>query len=502
MPQGKRIGMKRTTPNPDPQDNLTPACETAVAGSILMDGKRAVDAVMSVGLRPAHFTGRNCRAIFEAAVSGQPFTAATLLERAGVSVADGELIVSHAAAMPADAAAFALQVIEQHAKRELRYELARATSELGDTRQSAAFVAGNVRDRLASLAGDDVLDATITTDTLAAVMASEPPAPPCIMEDLFGPGDIFQVNAPSKARKSFLLLQLAMSVSAGIPFLDVATSARPVVLLNLEIRPEHFRLRMWRMARALGLNTAQLQPLIVLHGRGRDSAAVLREVETTAIRIGAGVVAIDPVFRLSPNGDENASTDAKGIVAALDRLAESTGAAVCYCHHTTKGAAGDRAAIDRGAGSGVLARAFDACLSLIPHKSEPGALVAEYVLRNYAPRTPFAIRWVEGRFVLATDIEATGETSASRRAATMRGPDADTLTDRALALLNGKVWPLARYKAVVASKLGLGEKRTRDLLELVRASPNVGTGKEHAFRGTWVIGPADLIESHLKRGDA
>jgi hypothetical protein len=314
------------------------------------------------------------------------------------------------------------------------------------------------------------------------------------------PGDIFQINAPSKARKSFLLLQLGMSVSAGLPFLGVATSARPVVLLNLEIRPEHFRLRMWRMARALALDTATAQAFIVLHGRGRDTGDILREVETTAKRIGAGLVAVDPVYKLSPAGNENDSTDAKGIVAVLDRLAETTGAAVCYCHHTTKGAAGDRAAIDRGAGSGVLARAFDACLSIIPHKTEPGAMVAEYILRNYAPREAFAIRWVDGRFLLAGDLEATGETSASRRNAAMRGQDADSLTDKALAMLNGKVWPLARYKATVSSKLGLGERRTDDLLQLVRAAPGVAAGKPRAFGAAWVIGPADLVEAHLKRG--
>lgn len=181
--------MKRSIPEPtpDPLANLNPACETAVAGSILMDGQRAVDAVLAVGLKPEHFTGKNCRAIFTAALDGQPFTAASLLERAGVSYADGELLIKHAAAMPADAVAFAGQMIEAAAKRELRFQLVRATSDLSDVTKPASFVAGELRDRLDRLAS--VPDSAIQTDTLTAVMASEPPPPPCVIEDVFGPGD-------------------------------------------------------------------------------------------------------------------------------------------------------------------------------------------------------------------------------------------------------------------------------------------------------------------------
>jgi hypothetical protein len=504
-PTGKGKFMKRSIPEPtpDPLANLTPAAEGAIIGAILTEGVAAFDQAAQQITSAGQFTDPECRAIWTAAASrnaeGKPLSAAMLAEVAGIPPARIATL-TESACFVHEAASYAAEVKEAAAKRELRYQLVRATSDLGDVNNTADFVAAVLSGRLRSF--DSVPDSAIQTDTLTAVMASEPPPPPCVIDEIFGPGDIFQINAPSKARKSFLLLQLGMSVSAGLPFLGVVTSARPVVLLNLEIRPEHFRLRMWRMARALQLDLATAQPFTVIHGRGRDTTDILREVETTAKRIGAGVVAVDPVYKLSPAGNENESADAKGIVATLDRLAEATGAAVCYVHHTPKGAAGDRAAIDRGAGHGVLARAFDACLSIIPHKSEPGAMVAEYILRNYAPREAFAIRWTDGRFTLADDLEATGETSASRRAASMRGPDADTLTDKALAMINGKVWPLARFKATVAGKLGLGEKRTRDLIDLVRSSPNVGCGRHPAFGAGFIIGPVDLVTKELGRAEA
>jgi len=91
----------------------------------------------------------------------------------------------------------------------------------------------------------------------------------------------------------------------------------------------------------------------------------------------------------------NAAKDAKTIYNAFDTLAEESSAAIAYTHHDSKGAAGDRSVIDRGSGSGVLARDYDAAIVLTGHASVLDSIVVETVLRNYRPRSPLQFRFFE-----------------------------------------------------------------------------------------------------------
>ena len=99
-------------------------------------------------------------------------------------------------------------------------------------------------------------------------------------------------------------------------------------------------------------------------------------------------------------------------MGAFDELAEQTGAAIIYVHHDTKGSPGDKDIRDRGAGSNVLGRDYDACVTLTAHASDPDATVVEVLLRNYPPQDPFTIVWscdeVPGgyRFNMAEDMSA------------------------------------------------------------------------------------------------
>ena len=90
--------------------------------------------------------------------------------------------------------------------------------------------------------------------------------------------------------------------------------------------------------------------------RGADFSP--EQITPIVKRVGAELVVIDPLYKLV-NGDENSAQDMK---AYFDRVMRETGAALLYVHHDAKGSAGDRNIRDRGAGSGVLARDYDAAL--------------------------------------------------------------------------------------------------------------------------------------------
>ena len=78
---------------------------------------------------------------------------------------------------------------------------------------------------------------------------------------------------------------------------------------------------------------------------------------------------IDPVYKLlaMQGASENDATEIGRVLGQIDRLIDDTGAGVLYVHHSAKGHAGDRQTIDRGSGSGAMARDFDAGIFLTNH---------------------------------------------------------------------------------------------------------------------------------------
>jgi hypothetical protein len=134
--------------------------------------------------------------------------------------------------------------------------------------------------------------------------------------------------------------------------------------------------------------------LKVFNGRGR--AFNLSTVLEVVHHLEAEVVIFDPLYKMM-DGGENAAEEMKPILAEFGRIAEETGAAIVYVHHDPKGDPGMRSARDRGAGSGVVGRDYDALFALSEHQ-EDNHTVVDLLLRNYPPHRPFVIEWREGAF--------------------------------------------------------------------------------------------------------
>ena len=480
--------------------------ERALAGAVLQDA--AITLRETVPLPPANaFTDPAARAVWawatERAAAGLPvdllLAAAALRDRVPVamleSFVDACPTVAHAGSYAAE--------VRNAARRRRLADWHRKAGEViakGDT--APEMLVDELRQGLGTLIENiGCTTATECSDDAATVLRSEPPEPSATLVDVVGPGDILQLNGSPKTRKSFALLQLGFCIAIGLSFLGIVCTPGPVVYLNLEIRRAHFLRRLWRMAQALGFKPDSMpHALTILHARGRSPEAVLVDVLTTCRRTKATVVILDPIYKLAPTGDENASQDAKAIVSMLDRLAEDTGAAIVYCHHAAKGSPGDKIATDRGAGSGILSRAFDASLSIMPHAREPDAVVCEWTLRNYAPRAPYAARWQNDQFTLAPDLSADPETGRTRQAKALRTrtDDTETLVNRALALLADGPMPFAHFKQKLLSKLNLSEHRARTIQGLVEATSGISKRRSGGFGGPYYIGPADKMEGLVK----
>lgn len=238
-----------------------------------------------------------------------------------------------------------------------------------------------------------------------------------ILESAIDMGAKVILVAPSKARKSFFMMQAALAISVGqFKFLSwKIPRARRVLLLNLEISEEHYQRRLKAMMKAMGITKEMLgDRLRIVNARGyKPNPATMQEIADECRRNRIDLILIDPIYKLM-TGDESKQQEVKALLNGLDSVCVATGAALWYAHHAGKGEAGDRLAVDRASGSGVWARDFDCQFSITPHIEE-NLMVVEQISRGYPPREAETIRWQETGFFEPSYEAPIVRTSANRR---------------------------------------------------------------------------------------
>ncbi len=141
----------------------------------------------------------------------------------------------------------------------------------------------------------------------------------------------------SKCGKSWALLQLAMCVAAGVPWLASNTAPGRVLYVNFEIIEAAFAERIRRVKQALledhgelDLDKFEIQTM-------RGSAVTFSDYIERLIRRLKGqdysLIIIDPFYKGMVGRDENKASAVNPLCALLDKLAQETGAAVVLAHH-------------------------------------------------------------------------------------------------------------------------------------------------------------------------
>ena len=202
--------------------------------------------------------------------------------------------------------------------------------------------------------------------TLMDVQDNPPPLPKPLIKGVLRKGHKMLIAGSSKAGKSFLLMELAIAIAEGRPWLGMTCEKGRVLYVNLEIDPASaihrflriYRCRMWPMNHT--------DDIVIWNLRGH--AVPLDELVPKLIRRIRNdhfdAIIIDPIYKVIM-GDENNASDMGRFANQFDKICNETGCSVIYCHHHSKGAQGNKRAIDRASGSGVFARDPDAQLDMI-----------------------------------------------------------------------------------------------------------------------------------------
>lgn len=219
---------------------------------------------------------------------------------------------------------------------------------------------------------EEVNDSLPDIETLSSVWDSLPPLAPPLIDGLLRAGHKMLLAGPSKAGKSYILLQMAMAIAEGRNWLGWTCAQGKVLYVNLELDRASCLHRLKTLYQAHGWQPEHISNIDIwnLRGKAVPMDVLAPKLIRRAVSRGYRAVIIDPIYKVI-TGDENAADKMSHFCNQFDRVCAELGSAVIYCHHHSKGAQGQKASRDRSSGSGVFARDPDAILDLIELYVEP-----------------------------------------------------------------------------------------------------------------------------------
>ena len=201
-------------------------------------------------------------------------------------------------------------------------------------------------------------------------------APPLI-DGVLRQGHKMLIAGPSKAGKSFALIELCAAIAEGREWLGWKVTQGRVLYVNLELDKASCEHRFVDIYRSLGWQPENLRNIDIWNLRGKS--VPMDKLAPKLIRRAAKrnylAIILDPIYKVI-TGDENSADQMAHFCNQFDKVCTELGCAVIYCHHHSKGAQGAKRSMDRASGSGVFARDPDALLDLI-ELGLPEALVRE-----------------------------------------------------------------------------------------------------------------------------
>lgn len=203
-------------------------------------------------------------------------------------------------------------------------------------------------------------------ESMADAWNNLPELSPPLISGILRQGHKMLIAGPSKAGKSFALIELCCAIAEGRKWLGWKCTAGRVMYVNLELDRASCLHRFKDVYNALGWSPEHLDNIDIWNLRGKS--VPMDKLAPKLIRRAAKkdyiAIIIDPIYKVI-TGDENSADQMAAFCNQFDKICTELGTAVIYCHHHSKGSQGGKRSMDRASGSGVFARDPDALLDLI-----------------------------------------------------------------------------------------------------------------------------------------
>lgn len=189
---------------------------------------------------------------------------------------------------------------------------------------------------------------------------------PELIQGVLRQGHKLLMAGPSKAGKSFALIEMCIAIAEGLKWLAWQCAQGRVLYVNLELDRASCLHRFKDVYNALGIEPNNLNNIDIWNLRGKTVPMdkLAPKLIRRALKKNYAAVIIDPIYKVL-TGDENSADQMAHFTNQFDKVATELGASVIYCHHHSKGSQSGKRSMDRASGSGVFARDPDALIDLV-----------------------------------------------------------------------------------------------------------------------------------------
>lgn len=330
---------------------------------------------------------------------------------------------------------------EADAKRRLSMRTEDEVEKRRAARDAATAMADEERQALRAGDGEGL------TGLLSPLELSSLPKPELLVEDFLVKDSVVRLYGPPKSYKSFVMLDIAACVGAGIAWHGKKTTAAKVLYVVAEgARGIHRRVLAWEAQNRRPMAGVTFYPKAVQLG-SRDE---VKSLIATSKKGGYEFIILDTQARCTVGLEENSASEMGLVVAALDVLKEVTGACVALVHHS--GASGGRAR-----GSTAILGALDAEFEVKPDKRNSTVEFITQAQKDLAEQPSFEMDLVTpaGGHALAVRHRPTGTWYQATAADTPPLSDQQAMILRTL----GEYGPVGASPSTVCTDLGWETKQ-------------------------------------------
>ncbi len=276
-----------------------------------------------------------------------------------------------------------------------------------------------------------------------------------LIADILRREEVMNIVAAPKTGKSWLVMQLALSLVTGRSWFGHPCTKCNVMMIDNELHKETLACRMACVAKAMGIDPEDscLDNLIIFPQRGmiRDIVTLKAKLDELKER-NPDIIIIDALYKALPKDtDENSNGQITAVYNLLDSYAREMKSAIILVHHTSKGNQANKNVTDIGSGAGAQSRSPDVHMALRPHNTE-GVIAVSCCSRSFPSVKPFCIRRDENNlWIPAPDCDPdnlAGKDMLSGRKNSKRSYTVQEITDLFLSNLDTIELPMSKTALV------------------------------------------------------
>ena len=213
---------------------------------------------------------------------------------------------------------------------------------------------------------ESVTDDLPNPEGLEDVWGKLPNLAPPLIDGVLRQGHKMLLAGPSKAGKSYSLIELVCAIAEGKDWFGWKCSQGRVLYVNLELDRASCLHRFKDIYDAMKWQPRNIRNIDIWNLRGKS--VPMDKLAPKLIRRASKknyiAIIIDPIYKII-TGDENSADQMAQFCNQFDLVCTELECAVIYCHHHSKGGQGQKRSMDRASGSGVFARDPDALIDMI-----------------------------------------------------------------------------------------------------------------------------------------